>query len=115
MTEEVPASFKNRWLSVQECRELAEYMNVPDINLKGDNTNKSHLAQAMSWNKVQEILPAFGYQINKSRKRLNGEKNPVTAYLITGEWRDAEVVKDNEFLKLIEAKNGTENEEAVVE
>ena len=105
LTEEVPASFKDRWLSMQECRELAEYMNVPDLNLKSDNTNKSHLAKAMSWNKLQEILPAFGYHIEKGRKRLNGEKNPVTAYMITGEWKDAEVVKDNEFLRLIEAKN----------
>lgn len=108
LTEEVPASFKNRWLSADECRELAEYMNVPDINLKSDNTNKSHLGQNMSWNKLQEILPAFGYTIEKSRKRLSGKKNPVVAYYISGEWKDAEVVKDNEFLRLLDAKNSDE-------
>lgn len=104
LISEVPAEFKDKWLTVQQCRELAEYLDVPEINPTSRNQSR-----AMTWNKLQEILPAVGYTIEKSRKRLNGNTNPQNCYKISGEWREAEVVGDNNFFTLVAAKQ-LENE-----
>lgn len=103
LSGEVPQEYLNRWLSVEECKELANYMAVPEF----DNTSKQsrNIGRIMSWNKLQTVLPDFGYEVKKGRKRLNGASNAVTAYYITGEWHDVEVVLDNDFLQLAAAKN----------
>lgn len=93
----IPEEYLNVWLSVDKCRELAEYMAVPEL----DKANKS---KTMTWNRLKEYLPAIGYTIEQKRKRLNGAKNATQAYYITGEWHDVELV-DNNFLQLVEAKS----------
>ena len=93
----IPEEYLNVWLSVDKCRELAEYMAVPEL----DKANKS---KTMTWNRLKEYLPAIGYTVEQRRKRLNGAKNATQAYYITGEWHDVELV-DNNFLQLVEAKS----------
>lgn len=93
---EIPEEYLNRWLTVTECRELAEYLSVPEL----DKDNK-HSSRIMSWNRLREYLPGLGYQVEQKRKRINGKISQ--SYYITGEWHDLELV-DNDFLKLVEAK-----------
>lgn len=103
---EVPKEFKDRWLTVQECRELAEYLEVPEINLIGGTSNNS--TRNMSWNKLQTVLPMVGYTIEKARKRINNSPNALNCYKITGEWKEAEIVGDNNFFTLVAAKSNQE-------
>lgn len=112
LSGEVPQEYLNKWLSVNDCKELADYMAVPDIDVKNsDNFTRSRI---MSWNKLQSILPEFGYNVEKSRKRLNGAANAVTAYRITGEWHDAEIVLDSDFMQLVAAKTALDDPACVL-
>ena len=86
----------NKWLTVSECRELAEQLCIPDTDKEHKNSSKP-----MTWNKLQDYLPALGYEVQKKRKMLNGKQQQ--AYFITGEWHDMEV-EDTNFLQLVEAK-----------
>ena len=92
---EIPAEYVGKWLTVDECRELAEYMNVPEL----DKNNK-HNTRIMTWNKLKEYLPVIGYTVEQKRKRVNGKV--VQCYCITGEWHDVEL-QDNNFLALVSA------------
>ena len=96
LAPEIPAQYLNTWLPVQVCRELAEYMNVPQL----DNKNKN-CARIMTWNKLKDYLPVMGYNVEQKRKKINGKI--MQCYYITGEWHDVEI-KDNEFLQLVAAK-----------
>lgn len=107
LSEAVPPDYLNRWLTVQECRELAEYMAVPDIKIGGSSLGKN-TDRSMSWNKLADLLPNFGYTVEKKRRRVKGEANPVTCYYITGEWHDVELVADNSFMQLVAAKSSTQ-------
>lgn len=95
LAPEIPPEYMNRWLTVDECRELAAYLAVPEI----DKTNTHRI---MTWNRLKECLPAIGYTVENKRKRINGK--PAQAYYITGEWHDVEV-SDQGFLQLVEAKS----------
>lgn len=88
----IPDEYLNRWLTIPECRELAEFMRVPSLS-KGSSY--------MTWNSLRECLPAIGYKVDQ-RKRTIGGKQQQMCY-ITGEWHDVEM-KDNAFLALAEAK-----------
>lgn len=99
---EIPAEYLNKWLTLDQCRELAEYMNVPELN-----TEDHRSSRVMTWNRLKEYLPALGYTVEKKRKRINGSTNPLNCYLITGEWHDVELV-DNNFLQLVAAKSEEE-------
>ena len=94
---QIPEEYLNTWLSVDKCRELAEYMAVPELD-------KANRGRTMTWNRLKEYLPSIGYTVEQKRKRLNGAKNATQAYYITGEWHDVELV-DNNFLQLVEAKS----------
>lgn len=94
---EVPEQWKDRWLTMAECRSLAEEMNVPELS---DTTRH---ARAMTWNRLKECLPFIGYTIEGKRKRIDNKLQQC--YKITGEWHDAEI-QDNAFLALAEAKMG---------
>lgn len=102
LSGEIPAEYKDRWLTVNECKELADYLAVPDVTLSA--AGAKHTSRTLSWNKLQELLPSFGYTVQKSRKRLNGAANAVTAYYITGEWHDVEITQDHDFMALVAAK-----------
>ena len=106
LSREIPETFKDRWLSVSECRELAEYLCVPEISVSDSNESKH--SRPMSWNKLSQLLPKFGYTVEKTRKRINGSTNAVSCYRITGEWHDAELAHTNEFMQLVAAKSATE-------
>ena len=93
---QIPEDYLNIWLPVEKCRELAEYMAVPELDK--ENKNSSHI---MTWNKLKDYLPAIGYSVEAKRKRIGGRL--TQAYYITGEWHDVEV-KDNDFLQLVRAK-----------
>ena len=108
LSGEVPADYLNRWLSVEECKELADYMAVPEFDTT--SIQSRNVGRVMTWNKLQTILPEFGYNVKKARKRLNGAANATTAYYITGEWHDVEVVLDNDFMQLAAAKNTEEQQ-----
>lgn len=90
----VPDEYLNRWLTINECRELAEKMAVPSFS-KGNTV--------MTWNALKDALPSIGYTVEQKRKTLNGKQQQ--ACYITGEWHDIEG-KDNMFLSLVEAKEG---------
>ena len=93
---EIPSEFLNVWLPLDKCRELAEYMNVPDLDKENKNSNR-----IMSWNKLKECLPSIGYTVEEKKKRVEGKLKQC--YYISGEWHDVEIV-DNNFLQLVEAK-----------
>lgn len=97
---EVPTQYKQKWLSVNECRELAEYMHVPEIS-----SGVIRQGRSMTWNKLKECLPYIGYKVQSKRKKVNGKIQQC--YFITGEWHDAEI-QDNKFLELVAAKSGDE-------
>lgn len=92
----IPDNYMHRWLTIPECRELAEIMCVPTIDAKG-----KHNGTIMTWNALKECLPAVGYTVEQKRKSINGKQQQ--ACFITGIWHDAEI-KDNEFLALVEAR-----------
>ena len=110
LSGEVPEEFLNRWLTVEQCKELAEYLSVPEYDIQSKKTHNT--GRLMTWNKLQSLLPQFGYEIEKSRKRLNGANNATTAYRITGEWHDMEIIADNNFMELVAAKTLKEELEA---
>lgn len=94
--QEIPEHYLNRWLTLDECRQLAEYMAIPSLD-KGHNNG----SKVMSWNALKECLPAIGYTVEQKQKTVN--KKRMQMCYISGEWHDAEI-KDNSFLALVEAK-----------
>lgn len=98
----IPEEYLNTWLPVEKCRELAEYLNVPEL----DNKQNKHAAREMTWNRLKDYLPAIGYKVEQKRKRLDGKQQ--VCYYISGEWHDVEVIDDNDFLDLVAAANEEE-------
>lgn len=94
---QIPEEYLNKWIPVEKCRELAEYMAVPELDKANKNTNRT-----MTWNRLKEYLPTIGYTVEQKRKRIEGKQQQ--ACYITGEWHDVELV-DNSFLQLVEAKS----------
>lgn len=94
---EIPANYLNRWLTVKECRELAEYMAVSSLDKQNKNTSK-----ILTWNGLKDYLPSIGYKVTGARKRLNGKQQQC--YYIEGKWHDV-LPEDNLFLQLAGAKN----------
>lgn len=93
---EIPDAYLNRWLTIDECRELAEYMAVPSLDSAGHNSSKT-----MTWNSLKAYLPAVGYSVDQKQKTIN--KKRMQMCYISGEWHDAELV-NNDFLALVDAK-----------
>lgn len=87
----LPEEYLNRWLTLPECRQLAEEMAVPSLT-KG--------SAKMTWNALKDCLPAIGYTIESQKKRNSGKQQQM--YYITGTWHDVEM-KDNMFLELVAA------------
>lgn len=92
----IPEQYLDRWLTIDECRELAELMAVPSLDSAGHNSSK-----ILTWNSLKTYLPAVGYTVEQKQKQVN--KKRMQMCKITGEWHDAELV-NNEFLALVEAK-----------
>lgn len=95
---QIPEEYLGHWITVDQCRELAEYMAVPELDKANKNTSK-----IMTWNRLKDCLPTIGYTVEEKRKRVEGKIKQC--YYITGEWHDV-VLDDNNFLKLVEAKLG---------
>jgi hypothetical protein len=93
---EISEEYLNRWMVVEECRELAEKLCVHELDKNNKNTNR-----IMTWNKLKDYLPSFGYTVEAKKKKTKGKLQQH--YFISGEWHDAELV-DNNFLQLVEAK-----------
>ena len=96
---EVPAQYLNRWLTIPECRELAEEMQVPSL----DKSNKNQ-SKVMTWNALKECLPAVGYTVEQKKKSCGGKQQQMC--YITGEWHDAHI-ENSEFMALFSAKEGS--------
>lgn len=88
----IPEEYLNRWLTIPECRKLAEIMAVPTLS-KGNIK--------MTWNALREVLPAIGYTVEQKKKSVSGKQQQMC--YITGEWHDVEM-KNNMFLALVEAQ-----------
>ena len=95
----IPEDYLNKWLPVDACRELAEYMSVPELDKMNHNSNR-----VMTWNKLKDYLPDLGYTVEQKKKRIKGKLQ--TCYYIAGEWHDVEIV-DNDFLQLVEAASAS--------
>lgn len=95
---EVPEDYKQKWLTLPQCRELAEYMHVPELRDDGNRVSR-----AMTWNRLKDCLPYIGYTVEAKRKKINGKIQQC--YYITGDWHDAEI-QDNKFLELVSARIG---------
>lgn len=102
---EVPAQYLNKWLTVTECRQLAEELQVCDPN--ANNKNSSHI---LTWNSLKDQLPRAGYTIQSARKRLNGKQQ--MCYYIKGEWQDS-LPEDGWFNLLAAARE--EQQQAALE
>ena len=100
----IPDEYLNTWITVEECRQLAEYMDVPELD-KSNNRMRS-----MTWNRLKDYLPAIGYEVQGKKKRINGKV--TQCYFITGEWHDIESTDEN-FMALVNAQ--LEKEAAVGE
>lgn len=96
LCSQIPEEYLNRWLTIPECRELAELMAVPSL----DKANKNN-SKIMTWNSFRDCLPIIGYKVEQKKKTVKGKQQQMC--YITGEWHDAEI-KDNDFLALVEAK-----------
>ncbi len=93
---EIPEEYLNKWLSIEQCRELAETLSVPEVNNKGWATGK-----IITWNKLKKVLPLIGYQTETKRKYI--KRKSVQMYRITGEWHDISF-EEADFLGLAQAK-----------
>lgn len=87
----IPEEYLNKWLTIPECRQLAEEMAVPSFS-KG--------SAKMTWNALKDCLPSIGYSVEQKKRSYNGKQQQMC--YITGEWHDVEM-KDNQFLALVEA------------
>lgn len=94
ITPPIGEEYLNTWLTVTQCRELAEIMQMPELD-------KSNSGKVMTWNKLKDYLPTLGYTVQKQRKLIDGKQQQ--AYYITGQWQDATIV-ERDFLELVEAK-----------
>ena len=94
---EIPEEYLNRWLTIPECRELAELMAVPSLDKAYKNTSK-----IMTWNSLRECLPTIGYTVEQKKKMRNGKQQQMC--YITGTWHDVELV-DKDFLTLVDAQD----------
>ena len=92
----IPEEYLNRWLTIEECRSLAEEMAIPSLDKKNNNTSKT-----MTWNALKGCLPMIGYSVEQKQKTIN--KKRVQMCYISGNWHDAEI-ENNDFLALVEAK-----------
>jgi len=54
----IPEQYLDRWLTIDECRELAELMAVPSLDSAGHNSSK-----ILTWNSLKTYLPAVGYTV----------------------------------------------------
>lgn len=93
----VPDEYMNRFLTLDECRQLADEMEVHEI----DSNSKGHNGKTVTWNRLKELLSLAGYTISSESKRIGGSRK--TCYKITGEWHYVEVA-DEKFNELLEAK-----------
>ena len=105
LAPKIPAQYMNSWLTVEQCRELAAYMNVSELDKNNKNTNR-----VMTWNKLKDYLPLIGYTVQNRRKRINGKQ--AQCYYITGEWHDVEIAGDNDFMQLVAARSAIEGQDA---
>ena len=64
----IPAEFRDRWLTVTECRDLAEEMAVSDLDKNNKNTTR-----ILKWNSLKDVLPIAGYTVEAARKRIEGK------------------------------------------
>lgn len=87
----IPEEYLNKWLTIPECRQLAEEMAVPSLT-KG--------SAKMTWNALKDCLPSIGYTVEQKKRSYNGKQQQMC--YISGEWHDVEM-KDNQFLALVEA------------
>lgn len=95
----VPEQYYNRFLTLQECRELAEKMQVRETV----DTDRSHSGHIVTWNRLKTLLPQAGYEIENKPQYVHGVRKVM--YRITGNWQYAEAT-DEPFMKLVEAKGG---------
>lgn len=102
--EAIDDKYLNRWLTLDECRDLAEEMAVPV-----PSKSKKHLTyvdekiEPMSWNKLKDFLPSIGYEVEKNRKVLEKNGKQQIVYRITGEWQPF-IPTDEDFLAMLEEK-----------
>lgn len=96
---QIPEEYRDTWLTVVQCRQLAEELEVLDLD-KG-NKNSTRI---LTWNGLKEVLPLAGYTVESARKRLNGKQSQC--YKISGEWHDIDAA-DKEFEKLLAARVGS--------
>lgn len=92
----IPDQYRNKWMTVTECRVLAEEMAVIDLDKGNKNTTR-----ILTWNRLKDVLPLAGYTVETARKRIDGKL--TQCYKISGEWHDIETV-DKEFEQLLAAK-----------
>lgn len=93
---EISQEYLNRWMTLEECRGLAQTLCVHELDKQNKNTNR-----IMTWNKLKEYLPSLGYTIESRKKKVNGKQQQQ--YCISGTWHDVELV-DSNFLQLVDAK-----------
>lgn len=92
----IPEQYRDVWMPLQKCRELAEELSVTDLDKDNKNT-----ARILTWNRLKDVLPLAGYTIECARKRIDGKQSQC--YKISGEWHDIDMV-DKEFETLLAAK-----------
>lgn len=103
LAPEIPEEYMNTWLQLPQCRELAEYLAVTELDKNNKNTNR-----IMTWNKLKEFLPSMGYKVEAKKKRINGKLQQC--YYISGKWHDVEIKEDQGFLELVAAHEGKEQD-----
>ena len=91
----IAEEYLNKWLSLDKCRELAEQLNISEL----DKNNRNRV---MTWNKLKDFLPTIGYTVESKRKNIDGKQQK--AYYITGEWHDVAIREEEGFLQLVAAK-----------
>lgn len=102
--EAIDEKYLNRWLTLEECRDLAEEMAVQNIEKnKKYRFSSAKKFELMTWNRLKDFLPEIGYEVEKNRKVLEKNGKQQIVYRITGEWQPF-IPTDEDFLAMLEEK-----------
>lgn len=101
--EAIPQKYLNRWLTLDECRILAEEMAVSSFNTRSKRKETAKKTTVMTWNQLKDFIPNYNYIVERANKVLEKNGKQQIVYRITGEWQPF-IPTDEDFLAMLEEK-----------
>lgn len=75
----IPEEYMNKLLDLKTCRELADELRIPVIDV-------NNLGKFMTWNALKDYLKDYGYNYEVKKKKTKGKLHKY--YIITGSWKE---------------------------